>query len=413
MDTDKPMQATSRRIAYFTNAYPAVSHSFIRREILALERQGLDVGRFALRGWDSTLVDEQDKTEQAKTRYVLERGLMPLAGALLGMLLTSPRRFFSGLLLACRQGVGSSRGLPYHLVYLAEACQLVSWLRRDRIEHVHAHFGTNSTEIVMLSRVLGGPPYSFTVHGPEEFDNPRGLHLAEKIHHAAGVVAITSFARSQLYRWARLEDWSKVHVVRCGLDHLFLGQAPSPVPDVARFVCVGRLCEQKGQLLLLDAIRAVLDSGLEAELVLAGDGEMRAEVERRIQHLDLQDNVRITGWISGAEVRDEILAARALVMASFAEGLPVVLMEAMALSRPVIVTSIAGVPELVEHGQAGWVVPAGDIDALKMAIADCLATPTTELSLMGALGRERVSLLHDVDKEAARLRDLFSSRDQQ
>ena len=404
---EKPL-AVSNKIAYFTNVYPAVSHSFIRREILALERLGVNVLRFALRGWDSDVVDEQDIAERTKTRYVLQRGLLPLFGDLARTLFSSPRRFFRALLLALRQGVGSTRPLPYHVVYLAEACRLAFWLRSEGVEHVHAHFGTNSAEIVMLARELGGPPYSFTAHGPEEFDSPRELKLRDKVHKASGVAAITSFARSQLYRWVALEDWSKIHVIRCGLDSQFLGQAPTPVPDTHRLVCVGRLCEQKGQLLLLSAIRGVLDSGFDPQLVLAGDGEMRVELEDRIRQLNLDQHVRITGWISGADVRREILSARALVMASFAEGLPVVLMEAMALSRPVIVTSIAGIPELVEPNRMGWVVPAGDVHALQRAIVDCLATSTDDLSEMGELGRARVTTMHDIDREAGKLQRLFA-----
>ena len=404
---EKP-PVVSNKIAYFTNIYPAVSHSFIRREILALERLGLEVVRFALRGWDSNVVDEQDIAEKTKTRYVLEGGVLPLFSDLARALLSSPRAFFHALLLALKQGIGSTRPLPIHLAYLAEACRLAVWLRSEGVEHVHAHFGTNSAEIVMLARELGGPPYSFTVHGPIEFDSPRELKLRDKVHRASGIAAITSFARSQLYRWVAFEDWSKIHVIRCGLDSQFLGQAPTPVPDTHRLVCVGRLCEPKGQLLLLDAIRGVVDSGVDVQLVLAGDGEMRAKIEDRIRQLKLDQHVRITGMISGANVRREILSARALVMASFAEGLPVVLMEAMALSRPVIVTSIAGVPELVEPNRMGWVVPAGDVHALQRAIAECLATSTDALSEMGELGRVRVSAMHDIDREAIKLQRLFA-----
>src|SRR5690242_12323139 len=161
------------KLAYFVNQYPKVSHSFIRREILALERQGIDVQRIALRGWDAEVVDAEDKAEQTKTRYVLQGGLAPLLAALAKSLLTSPRRFLKALALACRMGWRAERPLPYHLIYLAEACRMVPWLKASGATHVHAHFGTNSAEVVMLARALGGPPYSFTVHGPDEFDRPQ------------------------------------------------------------------------------------------------------------------------------------------------------------------------------------------------------------------------------------------------
>lgn len=260
----------------------------------------------------------------------------------------------------------------------------------------------------MLLRLLGGPPYSFTTHGPEEFDKPEPLRLREKVEHARFVVAISSYGRSQLFRWVGPLLWSKVQIVHCGLEPAFHEVDAEAVPDVPRFVCVGRLCEQKGQLVALEAVARLRDRGISCELVLAGDGEMRSEVEQRIRELGLNGQVRITGWISSSQVRDEILACRALVMPSFAEGLPVAIMEAMALRRPVISTYVAGIPELVRPGREGWLVPASDVSALAEAMEGCLATPLDELWKMSESARARVLERHDVDKEAGRLRALFS-----
>ena len=147
----------------------------------------------------------------------------------------------------------SDRGLLVHVAYLAEACVLRQWTRRDEIGHLHVHFGTNSTAVALLCRVLGGPPYSFTVHGPEEFDRPVSLSLCLKIRHAAFVIAICSFGKSQLWRWADFADWGKIHVVHCGLDQSFLAAAHTLPPAPPRLVNIGRLSEQKGQLVLLEA----------------------------------------------------------------------------------------------------------------------------------------------------------------
>ena len=259
----------------------------------------------------------------------------------------------------------------------------------------------------MLVRVLGGPSYSFTVHGPDEFDKPEFLGLREKIVRSKFVVAISSYGRSQLYRWAPAAVWSKVEEVHCGLEPAFHASTDPADPAAARLVCVGRLCEQKGQLLLLEAANRLATRGIEFELVLAGDGETRSELEAAICRLKLTDRVRITGWIGSARVREEILAARALVLASFAEGLPVVLMEAMALGRPVVTTCVAGIPELVVDGETGWLVPAGDVRALEVALEACLAATPQQLGEMGRRGRARVLMRHDVDASAARLADLF------
>ncbi len=397
-----------RRIAYLINQYPKVSHSFIRREILALERQGVAVLRIAVRGWGDALTDPADEAERTRTRYLLQRGLVPPLLAAGRLALTRTGRFVAALRLAWSMWCRSDRTLFHHLAYLAEASQLVGWLAAERVDHLHAHFGTNPAEVAMLARALGGPPYSFTVHGPEEFDQPVALGLGEKGRRAAFVVAISSFGRSQLYRWMPHAHWPKVQVVHCGLERAFHDGAPDGEVAAARLVCVGRLCEQKGQLLLVQALQRVVARGVELDLVLAGDGELRAEIEALIERLGLRARVRITGWIGSAEVRAEILGGRALVLPSFAEGLPVVIMEAMALRRPVITTFVAGIPELVRDGESGWVVPAGDIDALASAIEACLATPADMLERMGAAAQRRVLERHDIDREASKLASLFA-----
>ena len=394
-------------IAYFTNQYPKVSHSFIRREILALEAQGVQVHRFALRGWADAVADPADTQEQQRTRYVLRGGLGPLAVAALRVAASSPARFGQALWRALRVGWRADRPLPMHLVYLAEACQLLPWLHECGAEHVHAHFGTNSAEVAMLVHALGGPGYSFTVHGPEEFDKPQALHLAAKMQAARFVVAISSYGRSQLYRWLPVSQWHKVQVVHCGVDQAFHDVPAQPVPQAPRLVCVGRLCEQKGQLLLVQALALLKRRGVVCELVLAGDGEMRPQVEAEMARHGLQAQVRITGWIASDQVREELLAARALVLPSFAEGLPVVIMEAMALRRPVLSTYVAGIPELVQPGRTGWLFPAGDVAALAEEMEQCLCAPVAQLEAMGEAGRERVLARHDVDTESAKLLALF------
>jgi glycosyltransferase involved in cell wall biosynthesis len=395
------------RIAYLINQYPKISHSFIRREIQALERRGVTVMRIAIRGWHDQLVDRDDALERERTRYVLKAGALPLMLALLRLLLGQPVKLLVALALELKMARRSERSVFIHLVYLAEACQIHLWLQQENITHLHAHFGTNSAEVAMLVNMLGGPSWSFTVHGPEEFDRPGAIGLAEKIRRAAFVVAISSYGRSQLYRLTDHSHWPKIEIVHCGLDRKFLDGAPDRPVSSRRLVCVGRICEQKGQLLLLEAANLLAAKGVGFELVLAGDGEMRTDVERWIAEHQPGAKVRITGWISNDEVRAELLAARALVLPSFAEGLPVAIMEAMALGRPVISTFIAGIPELVEPNKHGWLVPAGDVEALTAAIRSCLAAGSEELDRMGDDARGRVRLRHDSDREAEKLHALF------
>jgi glycosyltransferase involved in cell wall biosynthesis len=397
----------SSQIAYFINQYPKVSHTFIRREILALERQGFDILRIALRGWDAELVDAEDMRERKHTRYVLQDGMVGLILAVLSVLVTRPIRFFGALQLALTVGIRADRPLPFHLIYLAEACRILPWIKEFGACHVHAHFGTNSAEVVMLVHALGGPTYSFTVHGPNEFDKPQFLGFGEKVRRSAFVVAISSYGRSQLYRWVDHAHWFKVKVVHCGLEPAFHDIAPVPLPTTPRLICVGRLCGAKGQLLLVEAVHRLSQKGIWLELVLAGDGEMRSELESLISRHGLAGQVRITGWISSSHVREEILAARGMVMPSFAEGLPVVIMEAMALRRPVLTTYVAGIPELVRPGEDGWLFPAGSIDALTAAMEDFLAKTDSELKQMGDAAYLRVMERHSIDTEVTKLAVLF------
>jgi glycosyltransferase involved in cell wall biosynthesis len=257
---------------------------------------------------------------------------------------------------------------------------------------------------------LGGPPYSFTVHGPDEFDSPFAESLGEKIAGSAFTVAVSSFGRSQLYRWANPEDWGRIQVVHCGLDATFLGADILRVPDAPRLVCVGRLAGQKGQLILLQALAQLAGAGTVFEAVLAGDGPLRPIIEAEIARLGLCEQVKITGWLSGPDVRREIESARGLVLPSFAEGLPVVIMESLALGRPVVSTFVAGIPELVRDGVHGWLVPAGDAESLTTAIRELLAAPTERLATMGKAGAARVAERHDAVHEAGKLAELFADR---
>lgn len=397
------------KIAYLINQYPKVSHSFIRREIQALERQGLAIERLALRGWDEPVVDPQDVSERSKTRYVLQGGLIALVAATVRAALTTPRRFARAWWLATRMGRRSDRPMPVHWIYLAEACVLARWVRESLVSHLHAHFGTNPAEVAMLAGVLTGLPYSFTAHGSEETDKPQFIGLPEKIRRAAFVVAVSSYGRAQLYRWCRDEDWSKIHVVHCGLDCSFYEGVIVQSVEAYRLVCVGRLCVEKGQLLLLRALRRLKDEGVDCELVLAGDGELRPMVVSLAEQLEIDDRVRVTGWISSQQVREEILSSRALVQPSFAEGLPVVIMEAMSLGRPVVSTYVAGIPELVLDGQCGWLAPAGDIQRLVDGLRQCLATSADQLVAMGQQARERAIERHGIDQQAEVLKKLFIS----
>lgn len=395
------------KVAYLINQYPKVSHSFIRREILAVEAGGLEVHRFSIRSLQSELVDEADQQEYAKTQFVLNVGILGLLTNLLQVALTRPFRFLSALKLALKVGWGSDRGLLLHFAYLAEACVLLNQFIRLGIQHLHAHFGTNSATVSLFCYALGGPSYSFTVHGPEEFDKAEAIALPEKIKQAKFVVAISSYGKSQLFRWCDYKDWSKIQVVHCGVDPMFLDYPSVPIPQERRLVCVGRLSEQKGHLLLVEAVSQLVAEGLNFKLVFVGDGPLRPQIEHLISTLKLHNHIEITGWATNTQVQQHLLSSQALVLPSFAEGLPVVIMEALALGRPVISSYVAGIPELVEPGKSGWLVPPGALEDLTATLKTTLTTPVEQLEQMGKIGAAKVAENHNIKIEAEKLAALF------
>jgi colanic acid/amylovoran biosynthesis glycosyltransferase len=347
--------------------------------------------------------------ERTKTNFVLKEGAPGLVSALLRQMARAPGRFFAALALALRMMRGSDRPFVWHLIYLAEACWIAQRLTQKGIIHIHAHFGTNPAEVAMLAATLNGLSFSVTIHGPEEFDRARAIHLDEIIRRATFVAAISSFGRSQLYRAVEQSHWDKIKVVHCGIDAQFSALDGVTPSQTNRLVCVGRLCEQKGQLLLIRAAAALAAEGRAFKLVLVGDGEDRRAIETLIAAHHLDGHVEITGWADAEQVRREILAARALVLPSFAEGLPIVLIEAMILGRPVLSTYVAGIPELVLPGRTGWLFPAGSEEDLLTAMRACLDAPMDVLQTMGEAARARALARHRIDEQVSGLAALFES----
>lgn len=405
------------KIAYLVNTYPKPSHTFIRREIAALERLGWRVHRFAMRSDRASLVDPADLIENDKTEHVLELDKKVLFKTAAAWMVKHPRQTLSAIAMAFRcgsqgaAGGDGTGGIARHLVYLLEAAYVASRAHDMGLRHVHAHFGTNSATVAMLVDALGGPTFSFTVHGPEEYDAPRAFSFPEKITRSRFTVAISSFGRSQLYRWCQIPEWSKIKVVHCPIDTASYAP-PEPMPATEpsqgpNLVAIGRLTEQKGFPLLVEIMAIAAKQIPGVNLTICGDGELRGLIEAEIARHGLTDRIRIAGWMSEADVRATIGRSHALILPSLAEGLPMVVMEAMACGRPVIAACINGVPELLTPNE-GWLVPAGDAAGFAEAIQTLAATSNAALTEMGARARARAFARHDCATEAAKLSALFT-----
>lgn len=404
---DTNADSSRPRVAYLVNQYPKTSHAWMRREIEGVLATGVEIDRYSVRRVDEPLVDLGDRREQDVTTVLLEKGALAIALSVLVVAVGRPAAFWRALGVAWSIGKNHPRGRAFHLVYLAEACLLARLLGARPVQHLHAHFGTNSATVALLTHTLVGVPFSFTFHGPEIFESISPRCLRAKIHAAAFVVAISHHGFSALERWSDPAHWHKLRLIRCGTDARFLDAPESAPPTEQRVVCVARLSPVKGHLVLLDALAKLVQEGLDPQLSLVGDGDFRPAIAARADSLGLSERIRWCGWLDGEGVRQEVLAARLMVLPSFDEGLPVVFMESLALHRPVISTYIAGIPELIENDRTGWVVPAGSVDHLADALREALTLDDESLMDIARNGARAVRERHDSAIEAARLAALF------
>jgi glycosyltransferase involved in cell wall biosynthesis len=393
-------------LGYLTSQYGRASDTFVRQEVTQLRRLGHTIHTFSIRrppvGHN---VSEEVRSEQANTDYILESP-SAVALAVLALVVTQPLRMLRAIALAVRTCSPGIRAMVWQIIYLFEAAYLAQRLAQLGVQHLHNHIGMNSATVAMLAAELAGIPWSETVHG-HDMAEPSRWALPQKLAHASFTVFISDFGRSQGMMLTDPSIWPRLHVVRCGLDETFLEQPATPPPDAPQFVFVGRLAPEKGVLVLIDAIAALSREDVTIELTVIGDGPSRPSVEAAIAKNGLADKVILLGWQSSQRVRDEILRSRALVLPSFAEGLPIVIMEALALHRPVIATYVAGIPELVKPGKCGLLVPAGTPKPLAHAIREIALAAPDVLAAWGQEGADRVRQHHDAYQNVTRLLALF------
>ncbi|MEM1065302.1 MAG: glycosyltransferase [Pseudomonadota bacterium] len=395
------------RVAYLTSEYPTVTHTFILREIAALRTLGFDVEACSIRRPGPTqLRGPAERAEAARTFYVIEAAmrLWPLIAAQAAFFRT-PKRYLGALRTAWQMRAGGAKALLYQMFYFAEATVLARHLRAAGIDHLHNHFAMSSANVAVLAARIAGIPFSFTLHGPADLAEPERWRLGLKAAEATFVACISQYARSQLERYADEADWPKFRIVHCGVTP---EDFDAPLPEngaAAAFVFVGRLAPVKGVDVLLEAFARARQTVPRIQLTIIGDGPERVRLEAQAEPMG--DAVRFTGYLSQAEVAELLAEADGLVLASHAEGVPVVLMEAMAAGRAVIATDITGVPELVEDGVSGFLVPASDPVAFASRMAEVAQDPVLRQRL-GAEGKARVRAAFDIRIEAARLGSLFA-----
>lgn len=356
------MNTQSPALAYLVSRYPAVSHTFILREISELRSLGHKIHTASINPPDRALakMDEAERAEALATYCVKTDGARGAVAALAHWTLHAPARLMKTLLLGARLGLGAKG-----LAYAVEAAMVAHWMKRNELAHLHVHFGNAGASVGVLVKSLCDCHLSYTIHGPDEFDDVPGQQLALKMAAADAVVCISQFARSQLMRISDPKDWRKFSVCRLGVDPLQFNYVP-PTLDRKRLnmLCVGRLTPAKGQVLLVQACAKLRDAGVDFSMTLVGEGPDRARIEASIASHGLHDRVTLTGALTQDGVRRALAHADVFVLPSLAEGIPVVLMEAMSSGVPCVSTPVNGIPELIEHGRTGLLATPGDVDSL-------------------------------------------------
>ena len=400
---------TSPRIAYLTGVYPLASHTFIQREIASLRALGSDVVITSIRRPEmKEIIGPEEEAAQEETFYVLAAAKNPpwLFGDHLALLLKSPGRWFQALMLAMRTHRPGLKGFIWQFFYFAEAGVLGRHLQAKGVTHLHNHFADSSATVSMLTSALTGIPYSFTLHGPTELFAPESWHMAEKVARAKLVICISHFARSQVMLFSDPSHWHKLRIVHCGVTPARYVDTPAPSEGGMKLLFVGRLDPVKGLRVLMEAFEAARAKAPDITLTIIGDGEDRPWVEAEAHRIG---GIEVLGYQSQAFVAETLGTSDVLVLPSFAEGVPVALMEAMASCRPVIATRVGGVQELVEDGVSGRVLPPGDVGALAEAFVDLASDPDRRRTT-GEAGRAKVEAEFDIDREAAWLKALFEGR---
>ncbi|MEY3760022.1 MAG: hypothetical protein RIR39_1513 [Pseudomonadota bacterium] len=403
---------TQHRVAYLVSQYPAYSHTFILREVLQLRQFGIEIVTASInlpdRPFDKLTDIERQEAEQ--TFYIKQQGMVKAVSALAKTLVLNPVGLLRGVKHAITLGGWNIKRVLYHFFYLIEALLLGQWMQTQNVKHLHVHFATPAASVGLLVKTVFGYSFSFTVHGPDEFYDVTGYNLLEKIIAADFVFCISHYARSQVMKLSPVQAWSKFDICRLGVDTgRFIPAVKSKENETCQLLCVGRLTPAKGQAILLESVAQLKQQGITVHLTLVGMGPDEQSLKNYAESLDIVAQVTFTGAVD----QDHILAyyhlADLFVLPSFAEGLPVVLMEAMAMEIPCITTTITGIPELIQQGQNGLLVPASDSQSLTQAIKQLVENLALRQQL-GTAGRLKVLSDYELSKNTQYLYEKLTQR---
>lgn len=395
------------RIAYFTNTYPRATDTFIRREVIGLRKRGFEVLTYSVRktGADHD-VDEEVISEKKNTQYILPFKFISLKLAAIGFFLRNPANYFATLSLALKTKRPGIKGFFLQMVYFMEAVALAKLLRQDHINHLHNHLGDNSGNVTMFAAKLAGIPFSISIHGPHIFFDGLYWALDKKTEYAKFISCIGHFCTSQMMLYSDKEHWSKFKIVRCGVD-LNRFDYQMPEGNARKLVYVGRLSAEKGVPILFESMSRLKERNYEVELTLLGDGPDRGFLENLSKEMGIEDRVHFGGFVDQDTIARTLRESDVFVLPSFAEGIPVALMEAMAIGIPVITTYVGGITELVIDGETGQVCYPSDPEGLAQAIARYADDPKF-CKTISRNARDKVADEFNIEPQVDKLAKLFA-----
>jgi glycosyltransferase involved in cell wall biosynthesis len=399
-----------RKIAYLVSQYPAVNHTYILREIRELRRLGWEI-HVASIGTDTRPVSQmtgEERDELSHTWYVKAQGVAGALRAHFQTLFTDPCSYVRGMQFALGLGGIKLNKVIRNLFYFTEALIVGQWLRKSGLSHIHIHY--SSTVGLFIAKTFP-MAISMTIHGSGEFLDPIGFHLREKIEASAFVCAISRYGRDQLKKNSNPDQWNKLETLRLGIDLEKFAPSRRLSVDRPRFelISVGRLSREKAQRNQIVAVLRLVREGRQVRLRLVGEGPDRAELEQFIVECGLSDYVKLEGALNQDQLKGLYQESDAFVLSSLAEGVPVVLMEAMAMELPCVASRITGIPELIQDGVEGLLVPPNDVGGLAAALARLIDDPDLRTRLALA-GRQKVIRQYDLSKNAALLAAVFERR---
>ena len=411
----KHSDTPTMRVAYLTGRYPGISHTFIMREVRALRALGLEVDTFSVWPTDrSLLLARADEEEHASTYTLLPLRPSATLRAHLAAAVTRPRRYRQTIRRAVKLKRPGLRGWGLAMSWVLEAIVLWHQCRLRGIRHVHVHLNGTAPTVALLVAVFaddsssGGHSWtwSLTVHGPSEFYDTQGEQLAEKVRAATFVICISDFARSQLMGLVEEPYWPKLRVVHCGVDPEVFIPVKRGNGETLQILNVGRLVSVKGHAVLIEAASLARQKGVPVHLTIVGEGPTRPELEQLIRANDLPSLVKLAGAMGQDEILELYRSSDVFCMSSFAEGVPVVLMEAMAQEIPVVAPAIMGIPELVDDDVSGLLIRPARPDQIADSLARLAGSRELRVTL-GRRGREKVIAEFAIGECARELYDVF------